>query len=385
MNESQREFLAARARELAEAARERARAEEVWQRLQESGGPGAWRQVIGEDPALQSWAVCEKLCHESAAAAEDDDTSLAGELADLALEMASGISGNEALRCRVQEYAWMHAGNVFRARGDLARAEEAFAKAKELFVGSITGTFPSPFERGRMQALEAALIRDQGRLSEALEKVDFGLRLMDAKHPGQAALLLEKGRLHRRLGQPEAAIRELSRAIDLASERSDSGSGSEDSDPRLAVRIRIELGCALCDLGRFDDLEQLSDPYRRAVAGFPVEQARFVCLEGRTAAGLGQAEEAEEALRKARDLPDAAAGDLAVLALELAALYARLGRTAELRNLTEPILQIAGRPGLKREAAATLKLFCRLAREDKLTAERAALFAKDLSRLCGRG
>lgn len=376
MNDSQREFIAARARELAEAARERARAEEVWRRLQESGGPAALRQLIGEDPALQSWAVCEKLCHESAAAAEDDDTGLAGELADLALEMASGISGDEALRCRVQEYAWMHAGNVFRARGDLARAEEAFAKAKEFFVGSITGTFPSPFERGRMQALEAALVRDQGRLSEALEKVDFGLRLMDAKHPGQVALLLEKGRLHRRLGQPEAAIRELSRAIDLASERSDSG----DPDPRLAVRIRIELGCALCDLGRFDDLEQLSDPYRRAVAGFPVEQARFVCLEGRTAAGLGRAEEAEEAFRKARDLPEAAAGDLAVLALELGALYARQGRTAELRNLTEPILQIAARPGLKREAAATLKLFCRLAREDKLTAERAALFSRDLSR-----
>lgn len=384
MNKLERELMEARAREKAEAARERARAGEVWRRLQGVGRPASWR----EDPEIDTWAFCEKLCHESASVA-DEDVRLAGEMAELALEVASRISGDEALRCQVQEYAWMHAGNVLRARGNLKRAEEAFAKAREFFVGGITGgtagiggTSPNRFERGRVQALEAAVARDKGHLSEALEKIDFGLRLMDSKSPSQAALLLEKGRLHRRLGHPEAAIKELSRAIDLASQRSE---GAEPSDPRLPVRIRIELGCALCDLDRFDDLEQLSEPYRRAVAGFPIEEARFVCLEGRTAAGLGRVEEAEEAFRKAQDLQAAAVDDLAVLALDLGTLYAREGRAADLRNLTESILRLAGRPGLRREVAATLKLFCRLAREDKLTAERAALFAKDLSRSCGRG
>ncbi len=375
MNDPQRELIAARAREVAEAARERARAGEVWRRLQGVGRPAAWR----EDPEIDSWAFCERLCHESASVAEED-VELAGEMAELALEVASRISGNEALRCQVQEYAWMHAGNVLRERGDLKRAEEAFAKAREFFVGGITGTLPSPFERGRIQALEAAVARDKGLLSDALEKIDFGIRLMDAKSPTQAALLLEKGRLLRRLGHPEAAIQELSRAIDIASQRAARSEYSEQSDPRLSVRIRIELGCALCDIGHFDDLEQLSEPYRRAVVGFPVEQARFVCLEGRTAAGLGRAEVAEEAFRKAQTLPEAAVGDLAILALDLGALYARLGQTAELRNLAEPILGLAGNPRLSREGAATLKLFGRLAREDKLTAERAALFAKDLSR-----
>lgn len=374
MNKLERELMEGRAREKAEAARERARAGEVWRRLQGVGRPAAWR----EDPEIESWAFCEKLCHESASVA-DEDVGLAGEMAELALEVASRISGDEALRCQVQEYAWMHAGNVLRARGDLKRAEEAFVKAREFFVGGITGTLPSPFERGRIQALEAAVARDKGLLSEALEKIDFGLRLMDSRSPSQAALLLEKGRLLRRLGHPEAAILGLSRAIDLASQR------SENTDPRLPVRIRIELGCALCDIGNFEDLEQLSEPYRRAIAGFPVEEARFVCLEGRTAAGLGRVAETEEAFRKAQDLPETAVDDLAVLALDLGTLYAREGRTGDLRSLAETILGLTERPGLSREAAATLKLFCRLAREEKLTAERAALFAKDLSRVRGRG
>lgn len=363
---SQKELMAARAR-----------IEEIWPRLQEAGRPAAWRDLVKQDPSLEGWAFCERLCHESAAAAEVD-FELAGELAELALEVASGISGPEPLRCQVQEYAWTHAGNVLRARGDLRRAEEAFAKAREFFVGGIVGILPSPFERGRLQALEAALLRDQGRLSEALERFDFGLRLMDAKSPSQLALLLEKACLHRRLGQPQAAIRDLSRALDLAPV-------SDRSDPRLAARIRVELGGALCDLGRFDDLEQLSEPYRRAVEGFPVERARFACLEGRLAAGLGRATEAEEAFQKARSLPETAAAELAVLALEVGALQVRQGRTAELRELSEAVLQLAGSPGLGREAAATLKLFSRLAREDKLTAERAALFAKDLARSPGRG
>lgn len=384
MNDPQRELIAARAREVAEAARERARAGEVWQRLQDVGRPAAWR----DDPEIDSWAFCEKLCHESASVA-DEDVELAGEMAELALEVASRISGNEALRCQVQEYAWMHAGNVLRARGDLKRAEEAFAKAKEFFIGGIAGiggASPSPFEHGRVYALEAAVARDKGLLSLALERLDFGIRLMETRSPSRALLLLERGRLLRRLGHPEAAIQELSRAIDLASPRSDrSEDSSEPPDPRLSVRIRIELACALCDIGHFDDLEQLSEPYRRAVVGFPVEQARFVCLEGRTAAGLGRVEEAEEAFRKAQDLQEAAVDDLALLALDLGTLYARQGRAADLRNLTESVVGLAERPGLSREATATLKLFCRLAREDKLTGERAALFAKDLSRLCGRG
>lgn len=360
-----RELLAARDREIADTARERAAVEEAWLRLQAS--PGSWRNLATE-PGLAGWAVCEKLCHESAAVA-DDDSALAGEMAEMALEVAFGVSGEESLRCRVQEYVWMHVGNVLRARGDLKRAEEAFAKARELFVGGLAGTLPSPLERGRLQALAAAVARDKGLLSEALEKIDFGLRLMDARSPGQAALLLEKGRLLRRLGHPEAAFRDLSRALDLA---------SAGADLRLQVRIRIELVGALCDLGRFEDFAPLAEPCRQEVAAFVVEQARWVCLEGRVAAGLGRAEDAREALRKALELEAAVPRDIAVLALDLGALYAGKGRTAELRSLADPVLGLAERPGLDREASAILKLFGRLAREDKLTAERAALFAKDL-------
>lgn len=377
MNDAQQEFLASRDREAAAAARERDRIEGLWPRLQDAGRPSDWKKALDEDPSLVSWAFCEKLCHESAAAAEGD-AERAGELMELALEVAFRVAGDEVLRCRVQEYVWMHVGNVLRARGDLTRAEEAFAKAKELFVGGIVGSLPSPFERGRLQALEAAFARDRGHLAEAVEKLDFGLRLMDAKSPARAVLLLDKGRLHRRLGQPAKALEELAQALDLV---------ARSSDPRLAARLRVELGCVLCDLGRFEDFEQLAGPYRQAVAGFPVEEARFACLQGRLAAGLGRVEEAEEILRQMESRPEVAVGsmgDMAVLALELGALYARQGRTAELRSLAEPILRLAARPGLSRESKATLKLFGRLAADEKLTAERAARFVQDLARSSGQ-
>jgi hypothetical protein len=65
------------------------------------------------------------------------------------------------------------------------------------------------------------------------------------------------------------------------------------------------------------------------------------------------------------------------------ALCARRGRTAELKELAEQTLRLAENPGLGREAAATLKLWCRLAAQEKLSFERAIQFVRDFSRVPG--
>jgi hypothetical protein len=366
---SNEDYIAARDRAAAEAAQERVRAEKLWQRLQAGGDRKAWQELV-DDPELQTWAFCERLCHESAELAEDDP-GRAGELAALALELAPKVSGEESVRCGIQEYAWMHAGNVCRARGDLKQAEEAFRKAKEFFVGAMMGMLPSPIRRDRLAGLEAALLRDEGKLTEALKKIDFALHPASEHTAARPALLLEEGRLRRRLGQAEAALQSLARADQAA----------QGAGPRLLLRIQIELGAALCDLGRPGEVKKLPAKLRKAAEGFPLERARLLCLEGRVAAGLGRLEEAEAALATVRaDLPDRAVNELALLALEVVALYARQGRTAELKNLAEQTLRLVEAPGLLREAAATLKLCSRLAAQEKLTAERATQFARDLSR-----
>jgi tetratricopeptide (TPR) repeat protein len=371
---SNEEFLAARDRQAAEAKKERARAEGLWRRLEASGEPKAWRELLA-DPEFQSWALCEKLCRESAWLA-DEDTGRAGELMELAMEMVPRLALEEDRRAALEEYVWKHIANVCRARGDLKSAEEAFGRAKEHFLDGIRGSLPGPLERARLAVLESALLRDQGNLSESLRQMNHAMSLSSAGDSSLVAeVLLEKGCLHRRLNQSG----EVPWSLSLAAERA-----PEDADPRLLLRIHIELGNVLCDLGRHGEIKPLPAPLRQKADSY--RESRLVALEGRIAAGLGHLKEAEAALMKLRaNPPGQAAADLALLALEISELYVRDGKIAELQDLAGEIQRLAEAPHLSREAAATLKLFCRLAGQDKLTAERAARFVRDFPRASGAG
>jgi len=365
---SPEEYDAARKRQDAEAAKERARAETLWRRLQAEDRE-AWRNLVLNDPEFQSFALCEKLCHESAELAEDD-AGRAFELASLALELAPRVAGDKKLRSGMQEYAWMHFGNALRARGDLKAAEEAFRRAEELLVDSTRGSLPSVVLRDRLAGLEAALLRDQGNLPEALRRITDALISAEYYGASRPAFLLERGRLHRRLGRAKEALEDLSRA----------DRDAQNSDLRVFVRIKLELGNVLCDLGRHGEAKKLLGSLREAAEGFPLERTRLLCLQGRVAAGLDRLKEAETALRKARaDLHERAVTDFARLSLELAALYASQGETAKLKSLAERTLQLPGLSSQRPEAAATLKLFFRLAAQDKLSPERAFRFIKDFS------
>jgi tetratricopeptide (TPR) repeat protein len=202
---SNEEFMAARDQQAAEATRDRARAEDLWRQLQRSGEPQVWRDRVLGEPEFQSWTFCEKLCHESAELA-DEDPARAGELAGLALDLVPTLSLSSPRRAALQEYIWMHIGNVCRGRGDLKGAEEAFEKAKEFFLEGMMGTLPGPLVRGHLEALESALLRDLGRLPEAVKKMDSALTLGAERSPSRPAFWLEKGRLQRRLGQPAEAV-----------------------------------------------------------------------------------------------------------------------------------------------------------------------------------
>lgn len=367
---SEEEFFAAREQQAAEAKRDRARAEGLWKQLQRSGEPQAWRDRVLAEPKYHHWTFCEKLCHESAELA-DEDPARAGELAGLALDLVPKLPLSTRRASALQEYIWMHIGNVCRGRGDLKGAEGAFAKAKEFFLEGIMPTLPSPLIRGHLDALESALLRDQGRLREAVEKIVSALSLGSERSPYRPAIWLEKGRLERRLGQTEEALKSVVRASDLA---------VDSTDWRLRLRILIELGSLYCALGRHEEVTKAPAAVLKEAKKYPAEHARLLILEGRAAAGRGRIEEAEAALEKGRAVSaKAAAGDLVLLSLELAVLYAKEGRSQDLRGLAEPTLRLA--ESLRREAAATLRLFCRLAEHEKITAERAEQFLRDIARM----
>jgi hypothetical protein len=126
-------------------------------------------------------------------------------------------------------------------------------------------------------------------------------------------------------------------------------------------------------------LKKVSAALRKVAEDVEPDRSRLLCLDGRIAAGTGRLEEAEAVLaRDPSEIHRRAIPDYVLLFLEVAAVHAREGRTAELKRMTD-----APRPdlGLNREAAAILKLFCRLASQDKLSGERAAQLAGDFARL----
>ena len=70
--------------------------------------------------------------------------------------------------------------------------------------------------------------------------------------------------------------------------------------------------------------------------------------------------------------------DAAMVSLDLAVLYLRQGRTAEVRQLAEEMLPLFEAQDVHREALATLSLFLEAARQDQLTVDMALEAAASL-------
>lgn len=140
----------------------RQEAERFWAHVKDLPAPRRRRVVELSPRASRSWALAERICHESERAAASKPAD-ALELADLALGVAQRVEGGKGWRRQVQGYAWAYAGNARRAAGDLAGAGAAFATAWKLWRGARAPEAGGLLSEGRMLALEAALRRAQER------------------------------------------------------------------------------------------------------------------------------------------------------------------------------------------------------------------------------
>jgi hypothetical protein len=129
----------------------------------------------------------------------------------------------------------------------------------------------------------------------------------------------------------------------------------------------------LCHLELYEQVASLL-PHVREMA---VEQAneldliRTVWLQAKVDAGQGREEEAIAGLEQvrgaftARELPY----DAALSSLDLAVLWLKAGRTAEVQNLALALGWIFKTKGIHREALAALQLFCEAAKLKAATVE----------------
>jgi transcriptional regulator with XRE-family HTH domain len=351
--------------------RDRAQAEAFWERLKPHP-PRGRRLLVEEGRELQTWALSERLCAESARAAAAD-AGRAVELADLALRVASRVPGPEGWRSRLQGYGWAFVGNARRVANDLPAADKAFAHAWKLWKAASPGE-EGPLPEWRLLDLEASLRRGQRRLPEALELLD---RALTDNGSGEAKgrILLKKASTLEQMGEHE-------RAIDALMQAAPSVDGQRE--PRLLFALRFILAVNLLYLGRQAEAEVLLPEVRTLALqlGNDLDFLRALWLEGRVAAGMGRKDEAISLLERVR-LDFATRGlayDMALATLELAGLYLEERQTGKVKELVRQMASIFRSQGVHREALAALKIFRDAAEREIATAELARRVVEYLCR-----
>jgi transcriptional regulator with XRE-family HTH domain/tetratricopeptide (TPR) repeat protein len=337
----------------------RLRAPGLWARLE--GYPHeARRALVRESAEFQDAGLCELLCDQSLSAAADS-AEAALRLAELAVLAAERVAGTEGLRSRWQGYAQFHVVNALRVPGNLLAAEEALARAAELWQAGAADD-PGFLNEARVLHLEASLRRARRQLPQALALLD---RALAADHWGETpALLLGKAKALEELGDfagSMALLRQAAPQID------------GEREPRKLWGVHHNLATDLCHLGRHAEAA-VALPAVRALAqrlGNQLDWLRVGWLEAKVAAGLGRTAEAVAGFERVRAGFEARefAYNAALVTLELAELHASLGRSADVKALVRRSAPVFQEQQVHREAQRALELFRRAAEEERVSVE----------------
>jgi len=293
-----------------------------------------------------------------------DHPDEAEESVDLVLELIETISpalmGAKILD-DLRGRAWAFRGNFRRIRGHFRSAWEAFRIA-EGFIAQGSGDL---LEKARLFGLESTLCRVQGRLQEARELIQKAVRIYvstDERHLAgrtmvtQALLLSEEG-------ESDQAIRVLKDAVGMI---------DAERDPHLVLVAHQNLMKYLTHLGRYEEAQAMLPRVRQRTVeiGRRFELLRLRWLEGNIQLGLGHESRAEIAFLEVRKgfLELELGVDVALVSLDLAALYLRQSRTAEIKRLASEMVPIFESRDVHQNVIAALLLFKKAVDLETLTA-----------------
>ncbi|MEP7011689.1 MAG: helix-turn-helix transcriptional regulator [Acidobacteriota bacterium] len=351
---------------------ERAKATSLWRRL--AGKTAKQRRfVVEQAPEVWSWALVERLSHESGIEASDSARQ-AVQLAELALWVAERVSGSEGWRGRVQGYAWGYLSSACRVANDFERSRTALGRANDLFPRGAEED-PGLLDPVRLLDLEASFWRDQRQFAKAMDLHDKALA--EGSEGLRGRLLLKRAFTLEVMGKSESALLDLVEALPLV-ER------AEDQRQRLVVRFNLVV--SLLSLGRADEA-QSHLPKVRALAlqlGGELDSLRLRWLEGRVAEAFGRREEAivayESLVGEFCRLNQGA--DAALAGLEAAALHLEVGRHGRVKQLSAELRPQFGAHGLEQEELASVRLFLEAAERETATVALAREAARAWVRAC---
>jgi transcriptional regulator with XRE-family HTH domain len=331
------------------------------------------RALVEIFPDYWDWALSVRVCEESVRqAAHRPEEAL--ELAELALSIARRAPGEESWRSRLEGYCWAHVANARRVANDLSGADEAFARAWELWRAGADSE-PPLLPEWCLFSLEASLRKDERRLPEALKLLHQARDASEGEPLATGRILLLKESVFSQMGETQSALAALAEAAPFV---------EASGDRRLLFALRFRSVDHLYHLGRHDEAAGLLPRVRELAIrqGKELDLLRVVWLTARVAAGQGRTEEAIAGLEQvgreftARELPYNAA----LCSLDLATLWLRDGRTAEVKALAMAMGWIFQAQGIDREALAALGLFRDAALQENATEELARRVAEEVKR-----
>ncbi len=327
------------------------------------GAPEPERQALLESGVrFRSLQLCQ-LLEERSREVWFSDPARAVELANFAVAVAERLDDTHygpLLAEDARASAWAHLGNALRIASDHHRAEEALRIAEEHQRRSGEDAYTEALILSSKASLRSA----QGQFDEAARLLDGAIAVYrqarDRHEEGRA--LIKKGTALGHAGRHREAIRLIRRGlrwIDLFQE------------PRLLVTARHNLIFFMTDGGQYQEAEESLAETRRLYLelGERMNLVRLRWLEGKIARERGRLEEAETALREARDtfLADHIAIDAALVSLDLAILHLQRGEISALKELAAEMAPIFESGAVYPEAAAAVLLFKQAAEAEQVT------------------
>ncbi|HZF11791.1 MAG TPA: hypothetical protein VFE33_23640 [Thermoanaerobaculia bacterium] len=289
------------------------------------------------------------------------------ELARIVIHRSPNVPG--AFNLMALSTAYM--ANACRVSGDLRRAAEHFGHARYIITHE---EVTDPEVLARVDELEGSLLKDQRLFDEAeehLARAALFYRLAGLKIEGvRVTIILADVSFHR--GNVSRAIEILQPAL---------GQLHRVDDPRLFMCARYNLARYFVEVGQFweasDIIATEADLFRQFPE--PWTQLRVTWLRGKIFAGRNDLEAAEKAFSEVVKgfIAEGVGYDAAMVTVEdLAPLYLKTGRTADVKRLAEEMIPIFQAADVHREALAALLLFQEAARHETLTVK----LARDVAR-----
>jgi tetratricopeptide (TPR) repeat protein len=257
--------------------------------------------------------------------------------------------------------AWAELGNARRVANDLLGAEAALERA----LMSAEEGAGDPLLLARLLDLTASLYSDQRQFEKAFQLLDLVYQIYcrhGERHLAGRALI-SKGNYVLLNNDPEGALRLIVSGLDLVERR---------RDPALILAAVHAIIHITVLFERFEEAQNLLRTSRRLYYEY-ADELNFLKLrwvEGKINAGLGNLSRAEAAFQEIRDgfraheMPY----HLAVASLDLGTIWLSQGRTAELRELVEEMVQTFQTLGIHREAIAALLMLREAVVTERVTA-----------------